>query len=442
MREVDTLIIGAGPAGLSLAYHLSADSLILEREQEVGGLCRSIERDGAVFDIGGHSFHTPHPDVREFVERIMGDNWESQIRDARVFSHGALIPYPFQKHFDKLPDSKVVEACRAGLAETDSADDAENFHEYIVRRFGPGVAEHFMLPYNRKIWARDIRRVSCEWTSQRVAAPKGKDETFDTKGGHRKPLQDGTKVSYPKRGGFQAIFVAMAGHVPALELGQEVVEIDPVLKIARTAAGMEIAWNRLVSTMPIPELLQITAGIPSNLHDLAGELEFMSLSLLLMNVNDPLEGVPQRIYSADPDVPPHKIAFNHTSSSVLRARPVHAIMAEISYSDEKPLPPQAEVERRTIRFLVEDAKVLPSAADVISSEHVDVKYAYPVYTHARPKILETVRAHLGDLGITTIGRFGGWDYVNSDKCIKMGIEHAEALETGNGKPSSGKLSLR
>ena len=324
MREVDVLIIGAGPAGLSLAHHLSADCLIVEREREVGGLCRSIEREGAVFDIGGHSFHTPHPEVRQFVERIMGDNWESQIRDARVFSHGVMLPYPFQKHFDQIPDQEVVEACRAGLAQADSAEDAENFQEYIIRRFGPGVAEHFMLPYNRKIWARDIRRVSCEWTSQRVAAPKGREEQFDTKGGERKPLQAGTMVSYPKRGGFQAIFVAMAGHVPALELGQEVVEIDPVRKVAKTAAGMEIGWNRLVSTMPIPELLKITSGIPEELRELADTLEFMSLSMLIMTVSDPLPDAPQRIYSADPEVPPSQDRLQphvvHRASSPAGAR--------------------------------------------------------------------------------------------------------------------------
>ena len=72
-KNVDYLIIGGGPSGLSLANKLKGKTLILEKENEVGGLCRSIEIDEGVFDIGGHSFHTPHPEVNELVSNILED---------------------------------------------------------------------------------------------------------------------------------------------------------------------------------------------------------------------------------------------------------------------------------------------------------------------------------------------------------------------------------
>ena len=97
MQSVRHLILGAGPTGLSLAYHLQGDSLILERESQVGGLCRSLYHDGGVFDIGGHSFHTPCPDVYQLVQDLLRDGLHVQQRDARVYTHGTLIPYPFQK---------------------------------------------------------------------------------------------------------------------------------------------------------------------------------------------------------------------------------------------------------------------------------------------------------------------------------------------------------
>src|SRR5450759_4613572 len=110
--QTELLIIGAGPAGLALARHYSSKRRLLEREGEAGGLCRSFEIGGGVFDIGGHSFHTPHPDVDRFVRALMGNNWSVQPRDARVYFNGELIPYPFQQNFEELSNINVIEECR------------------------------------------------------------------------------------------------------------------------------------------------------------------------------------------------------------------------------------------------------------------------------------------------------------------------------------------
>jgi len=426
MRSAELLIVGGGPAGLSLAYHYGGNSLVLEKEQKVGGLCRSIEHGGGVFDIGGHSFHTPHPEVASLVRRLMGDRWFSQKRDARVYTHGTLIQYPFQKFYEQIPDVRVVEECRQGLQNARSTGRADNFEEYILRRFGDGVATHFMLPYNRKLWARDIRRISCEWIAERVAGPKGVTEEFDHRGGIRNPLQPDTIVGYPAEGGYEEIYKSFVPCLPGIELGQRVIRINPLERTAMTDSGLVVQWHRLASTMPLPVLVRVVEGTPNDIVALADRLEFMSLDLLLLLIGRPLFNAPQRIYVADPDIPPHKIAFNHTSSDSLRARPVHAIMAEISYSDEKPLPKADALERGTIEFLVR-AGLLDSVRDVLWTDHVDVTYAYPVYTHDRAAIVRRIRDFLEPLGIFTLGRFGEWDYANSDQCIKRGMELAAEL---------------
>lgn len=198
MKYVHTLIIGAGPAGLSLAYHLQGDTLVLEKENRVGGLCRSITHQHGVFDMGGHSFHTPHPEVFELVQKLTSDSLFFQKREAIVYTHGDFIPYPFQKFYHLVPNAEVVQECEAGLRDSSgNASDAQNFEEYIISKFGRGIADHFMLPYNRKLWARDIKQISCEWVSERIAAPKEKSERFEFIGGERKPLQSDTQVGYP-----------------------------------------------------------------------------------------------------------------------------------------------------------------------------------------------------------------------------------------------------
>ncbi len=419
-RRISGLIVGAGPSGLAVAYALQGSTLVLEKESRVGGLCRSIVHDGGVFDIGGHSFHTPHPEVYELVKQLLGGPFYEQQRDARVFSHGSLIPYPFQKYYDRLPLPEVVRECEEGLRRTGSdGPPPRNFEEFIVRKFGPGIAKHFMLPYNRKLWAREVSEISCEWIRERVAAPKGEAEQFSTSDGERKPLQPDTVIGYPATGGFEEIYRSFVPHIPGIELNCEVTEIRPDERLARTADGRVFRWDFLVSTIPLPLLTDMVRGAPAELRQLSRHLDYLSLRVELLLTRHPLETPIQRIYTAEREIPPHKIALNHNSSEYLRRQPHHAIMAEVSLGPGKAV----EVDKiapKTIDFLC-DLRILESRRDIIWKSHVDVHFGYPVYTHERPGIVAEIKDWMSARHIYTLGRFGEWEYVNSDRCIMKGL---------------------
>lgn len=434
IRDVQALVIGGGPSGLSVAYALQGDTLVLEKEDTVGGLCRSIHVGGGVFDIGGHSFHTPFPQVYELVQELLGERMFSQQRSAWVYTHNTLIPYPFQRYYDRIPDPEVVQACEEGLRSAGGAEGAEDFETYILQKFGRGIAEHFMLPYNRKLWARDIKKISTEWTSERVAGPKGAKEKFDTQGGERKPLQPDTMVSYPQQGGYEEIYRAFLPHIPAVELNQTVIYIDPGNHLVTTRAGTQYRYQFLVSTIPLPILVRLIGGVDPNIVALSDRLDFMSLRVELLLAGKRLDTPVQRIYIADPAILPHKIALNHNSSDHLRAQPVHAIMAEVSLSDEKPVDVE-QIAPQTIDLLV-SLGVLDSPEDIIWRGHVDVHYAYPVYTHARPGIVQAIKDYLRPLDIYTVGRFGDWEYINSDKCVMKGLTLGRELRERYSEPVS------
>jgi protoporphyrinogen oxidase len=417
--QSELLIIGAGPAGLALARHYSGNKRLVERESEVGGLCRSFEMGGGVFDIGGHSFHTPHAEVDHFVRTLMGKNWNVQPRDARVYFNGELIPYPFQQNFDKLRDINVIEECRHG-ARSDP-DGAANFEDWIVARFGAGVATHFMLPYNRKLWARDLRRMSCEWVGERVADSSVRNSAKDI--GKRRPLQSNSWIGYPAHGGFGEIYKTMAKGCGPIEFNCNVIRIDPNEKTLECKDGRVWHWGRLASTMPVPLLLKSIQGTPPSLQERADQLESVALRVLMILVANPLPNAPQRIYVSHPAIPLHKAAFNHTSSESLRQRPMHAIMCEISHSTEKPLPSDVALESATTEWLL-DAGLVPSRGDIAQIVHFDAMFGYPVYTHDRVAIMGEIRAFLEAKHIYTLGRFGRWEYANSDECIRQGMELA------------------
>src|SRR5262249_50897599 len=145
-----------------------------------------------------------------------------------------------------------------GPEPVDGAGAPRNFEEWIVRRFGGGIAKHFMLPYNRKLWARNLARLSCDWVAERVAAPRAEPAGAD----RRPPLQADTIVGYPARGGFGEIYRKLAERVRTLHTRRTVVRIDPVGRVAQTDDGATFRWQRLVSTMPLPRLLGLAEGVP------------------------------------------------------------------------------------------------------------------------------------------------------------------------------------
>lgn len=426
MRRDHVVVMGAGPAGLAFAHRYGRGALVLEKSDDVGGLSRSIEILDGVFDIGGHSFHTPHPEVLALVRSLMGDAWHQQPRDARVWVAGESIPYPFQHHFEKLSSARIVRDCLGHRPDPDWIAQSVNFEEWIMRRFGQGVAEHFMLPYNRKLWACDLASLTCDWVEERVATDKTHDITTAAARTERRPLLSNSLVGYPAEGGFAAIFKALARQCHHIELGQEIVRVDPDQHAAYNRAGTAWSWRSLVSTIPLPRLLQCMSDCPARLARLASELEAVSLKILLILVSLRQRSVPQRVYIADPAVPAHKIAFNHTSSPSLASRENHAIMCEVSYSSIKPAPSDQVLLATTTDWLIDNGYV-ESRDDIVSNRVLDVPFGYPVPTHSKSGIVAEISSYLETKDIYSIGRFGAWNYANSDECIRHGLALADRL---------------
>jgi len=399
---------------------------VVEQESEPGGLCRTLVRHGAVCDLGGHSFHTPHPEIRELVYSAV--EMHEQTRDARCATHGTMIPYPFQAHFAAIDRPDVVEECRAGLALADDGQGAPNFEEYLQRRFGPGIARHFLLPYNRKLWGTDLRRMTADWAAERVAGSAGKTEGFERTGGRRKPLQSDTTVAYPARGGFGEIMSALAGRLADLRLGQAVVRVDPKDRTLQLRDGSIVRWDRLISTIPLDRLLAMLPDVPAEQKAAAARLQALPLALVLVVVGHPVDTPIQRVYSADPGYPAHKTALNHNSSPHLRALPQHAIVAEVSALEEKNL--SAESLQRTVMDHLLKLRLLSSLAVVRATEMVSMPYGYPVPTHDREAIVADLKAWLAERDIHTVGRFGQWAYINADEALHRGLALGRTLAGG------------
>ena len=418
------MVLGAGPAGIGAGLALRQGAVVLERQKSVAGLCRSLEISGALFDLGGHSFHTPHPAVRDLVFRALP--MEEQGRQARCSVGGALIPYPFQKHFRALPWRSVVRECAGGLAQA-GGGDAADFESYLTTRFGEGIARRFLLPYNRKLWGENLARLSPEWAAERVAAADGSTGTLAWTGGKRAPLEDDTRVAYPARGGFGEIFHALARGLANLRLGTGVRRIDVRARRVTTEDGESLPFDRLISTLPIPSLLKRIGGVPAGLKEATERLEARALKLLFLVIDRPVETEVQRIYTADSESPVHKIVINHNSSDSLRARPRHGISGEMAYASGEPPPDSEDALRRFLEYL-RGIELVRAGDRVVETRAIDVPHGYPVPSIARERVVAALKDWLFASGIATVGRFGEWAYINSDEALVRGWD--AALETG------------
>jgi protoporphyrinogen oxidase len=414
----DTIVIGAGPAGLGAALALGNSAIVLEGRQSVAGLCSTLTLDGAIFDLGGHSFHTPHPDIRDLVFDAL--DMEEQNRDAWCWLSGEWVRYPFQQHFSELADPAARQTCQAGLETAGGWERAANFDEYLDRRFGPGVTGLFMRPYNRKLWGADLGRLDASWAAERVAYPSGAPDNRTPERGRRTPLAKSATIAYPARGGYGEIFRALAQGVANLQLGQSVVSIDPRRSTLRTANGDVVPWLRIVSTLPLPALLRLLPNVPAAIASAVAELEALPITLVMVVLDGRYETSRQRIYCPDNDIPGHKIVLNHNSSRWLRALPRHGIQVELSELSAIREKTSSETLANAVVAGLLRMGLVASADRVRRAEVLRLPYGYPVPTHSRIPIVTKAQEWLSERRIYTVGRFGEWAYINSDEALYRG----------------------
>jgi UDP-galactopyranose mutase len=426
------IIIGAGPAGLSAAYHLNPDEyLLLEAEPDPGGLCRSFEFGGASFDLGGHAFFTRHEEVRQLVYGQCPAGVFEQPRQAWVYSHGTYVRYPFQSHLHGLPTA-VVRDCLVGLMNVQRDDPAPpaTLADWMTRTFGDGIVRHFLGPYNAKLWGYPLDEIAPAWTAERIVTP---DVGAIVTGALETRHQDdyiNARVAYPAAGGFSGLYQGFIDHAAdRLRCGVRIDRISLADRAAYSSDGEEFPFEQLISTMPLDQLAARITDLPSSCADIARELRHNSLHLVNLVVD--AEGMTdmQRIYSADPGVPFHKLVLNSNSSPDLRSRPRFGIQAEVSYTPLKPVSPHGLIGQVTDAIVTMG---LVERAAIREAQTRTVEYAYPVYTGTTAAGRDHILRTLAEADVLCAGRFAEWLYINSDDAVLRGRLAAAAVRARRG----------
>jgi UDP-galactopyranose mutase len=462
-QVVRTVIVGAGPTGLSAAYHLRDGAVLLDKNSSVGGWCRSIGDHGFTFDYAGHIMFSNDPYVLALYQVLLGDNLHWQDREAWIFSKQVYTRYPFQGALYGLPP-KVISECIVGAIEArfgaiDTAvapaapvtpvedccadgtscvanatamaprkRDTQNFEEFSYKVWGKGIARHFAIPYNRKLWTLPLTEMETSWLGGRVPLPDLEQIIEGALEPVAKPMGPNARFGYPLRGGFQALMEGFLPHVEdKLVLNAEAAQLLPREHVLVMTDGSRYRYEQLVSTMPLPELIKLAgAAAPDEVRAAARGLRHLSVRCVNLGVGREHLTDKHWIYYPE-DTIFHRIFVQGNASPHCNPSGGFGLTCEISYSPWKPLPldGQALIDR-CIADCIYVAMLRPDDR-IITANMVDLPYAYVVYDHARAANVALVKAWLARYDIILAGRYSEWEYYNSDHAFLAGKKAAETV---------------
>ncbi len=406
MDQTKFLIIGGGITNLAFAAALRDDDyLIVEAEQELGGYCRTVKQDGFVWDYSGHFFHFRHPEIeRWLVSRIGADNVLEVAKRSHIHWPGGAVDFPFQKNIHQLPHADFID-CLVGLFERPEGEP-KNFEQMLHSKFGRGISERFLVPYNEKLYATDLSNLDVDAMGRFFPYANVPDIIRGFREADNSSYN--ATFTYP-RGGAIDYVNAIAQDVPMerVRLGERVLNIDLTDKVATTSKGT-VRFEYVVSAAPFPRLLQMTS-LP---HD---PTIYSCNKVLVFNLGFDKKGPRDVhwIYYPQRDVVFYRLGFYDNIFDTPRM----SMYVEIGYPGSAQLD-AAHVQSVHARVL-DDLKRVGIATDhrLVSHHSVVLDPAYVHITRDSICDVQEKKAILATRGVYSIGRYGSWTYCSIEDNI-------------------------
>lgn len=426
-----TVIIGAGLTGLLCGFLLKKKGInsftIFEQSDVVGGLCKSIvDASGYTFDCAGHFLHFDHEWTKKLLTEDLSITLKPVARDSKIFIDGNYCSYPFQINLYGMSNN-IIYDCLLGYIEAletygppKSSEQYSSYGEWIHQTLGKGIEQHFMRPYNEKLWATDPDNMTTAWMKSYVPSTSLKDMLKGALFPPETVIGYNSSVLYPERGGIGVIALALYEHLKEhIVLDAKVTAVNPAEK-SLIVNGEAITFENLVSTMPLKELAFSTVDLPDALLQDAQSLECASVFNINIGIKKRIENtswiyVPQKEYNF------FRMGFFSNFSDHMAPTHGSSVYIEIGYKGR--LDKHKAVED-SIRGLM-SMGFISSADDIECMQNVDMDYAYVTYTQNMESQRASLREWFAKHGIQSIGRYGSWEYSDMEDCFL----HAEKAIT-------------
>jgi protoporphyrinogen oxidase len=454
---VETIIIGAGPAGLTAAYTLAKqgrDVLVVEKDPVyVGGISRTANYKGFLFDIGGHRFFSKSKEIVDLWNEILPDDFLERPRLSRIFYRGKFYAYPLRA-FEALRNLGLLESARCmasyAFAKAFPIKEPRTFHQWVRNHFGERLFGIFFKTYTEKVWGMGCDEISVDWAAQRI---KGLSLSAALMDGLRRSLglrnnADGAKsliesFRYPRKGPgmmWEAAALKMQAFGGALVMGYAVYDLsyDEAKRLwtvnATHADGTHATWvaRNVLSSAPMRELMNAIHPRPLSLFQ-ARDLKYRDF-LTVVLIGRSQKDLPDNwVYIHDPSVKVGRVQNFKSWSPEMIADGVSTCLGLEYFCFEGDGLWSAD-DAALIRLAkAEIAKIgLMKSEDVFDAGVVRQAKAYPVYDDVYASNVEAIRREI-DMrfkGLQLIGRNGMHKYNNQDHAMMTGVLAALNIVAG------------
>lgn len=429
-------VLGGGLAGLAAANFLTHDFEVLEKNDECGGLCRSLREDGFVFDYGGgHIIFSRDKKVLRYLVERLGKNVVKRRRNTKIFFKGRYVKYPFENGLSDLPRPDNYE-CLYSYVENWMAREREelreprNFMEWMYYTFGRGITEKYLIPYNRKIWNFEPARMAVDWVKDRVPQPPVADVVKSSLGIQTEGYVHQLFFYYPKRGGIQSLIKNFERGI-----GNKITRGFNVKRVAKEGDSWVVSdgvrekvFNRIISTIPIMELVETYRGAPARVKKAARGLKYNSLVTVLLGFDvKKLNDIHWLYFPRDEDGLFNKVCFPFNNSSHVVPKGKSSAIVEITcrHRDDVWKEKDEKLIEHTLNKL--DENEVADRRKVCFSKVMRSKYAYVINDLGYNRNIKVCRDFFAREGVELCGRFSEFKYLGMDATVKSAVEKAEAL---------------
>ena len=421
MEKIKYLIIGAGISGLTFANYIKNDYMILEKESEVGGYCRTIRKGDFIWDYAGHFFHFKTDEFKKiFLDEVNSEDIISKDKCTKILYKNQLVDYPFQTNIHQLEKQEFID-CLYDLFNKEEKDDYDNFLDMLYGKFGKSIVEKFLKPYNEKLYACDLHKLDKD-AMGRFFHYADKKQIIANMKKNKDEVSYNNKFLYPRNGAGSFINILYNKlDKSKIKLNTHIVSIDLNNKIAKTQDGQEYKFEYLINTAPLNVFMDLIDD--EKIKKLESELSYNKVLVFNLGFNKKSKYVKEHwMYIPDKDVNYYRIGFydNILDSDKL------SMYIEIGFDKDEKIDIDEQL-KMTLENLLKNGII---DNDTKLEEYVSI-VMNPAYVHINEKTDKEIRKlqkEWKNKGVYTIGRYGAWTYCSMEDCMIQAKELAKTLK--------------